>query len=63
MSNDKKDIIQNMLLSVAKALGSDLLENMAFLGGCATGLHVTDAVTMNVACHPTCSFRTHPYPS
>lgn len=47
MSIDKKDVIKSMLINVAEALGSDLLDSVAFLGGCATGLHVTDAATMN----------------
>jgi len=47
MSIDKKDVIKSMLINVAEALGSDLLDSVAFLGGCATGLHVTVAATMN----------------
>lgn len=47
MSEDKNQVIHGMLLKVAKALGPELLENMAFLGGCATGLHVTDDATKN----------------
>ncbi len=34
-----------MLLTVAKALGKELLNDVAFLGGCATGLLLTDEAT------------------
>lgn len=34
-----------MLRQVAKALGSDLLEEVAFVGGCTTGLLLTDPFT------------------
>lgn len=34
-----------MIAAVARALGPDLLARMAFLGGCATGLLITDEVT------------------
>ena len=34
-----------MLVVVAKALGDDLLQQVAFVGGCTTGLLVTDAIT------------------
>jgi hypothetical protein len=34
-----------MIEKVARALGADLLVNVAFLGGCATGLLVTDELT------------------
>jgi len=34
-----------MLVLVAKALGDDLLNEVAFLGGCTTGLLLTDEVT------------------
>lgn len=47
MNVSKNQVIENMLLQVANALGADLLEDMAFLGGCATGLHITDASTLN----------------
>ncbi len=33
------------MLSVAKALGDELLLQVAFVGGCTTGLLITDAVT------------------
>lgn len=31
--------------SVAKALGEDIIKNVAFVGGCTTALHVTDSFT------------------
>ena len=34
-----------MIAAVAEALGPDLLTRMAFLGGCATGLLITDELT------------------
>ncbi len=37
--------LEAMLILVAKALGSQLLQQVAFVGGCATGLLVTDKVT------------------
>lgn len=33
---------QNMIAKVAEALGEELLQRMAFLGGCTTGLFITD---------------------
>ena len=36
---------QGILVLVAKALGDDLLQEVAFLGGCTTGLLLTDEVT------------------
>jgi len=36
---------QGMLVLVAKALGDGLLQEVAFLGGCTTGLLLTDEVT------------------
>ena len=38
MSN--REIQRQMLKSVAKALGDDLLQKVAFVGGCTTGLLV-----------------------
>ena len=37
---------QDMLILVAKALGDDLLKDVAFLCGCTTGLLLTDKATM-----------------
>lgn len=37
--------LHEMLVLVAKALGDDLLLEVAFLGGCTTGLLLTDEVT------------------
>ena len=34
-----------MIETVAKALGDDLLPKVAFVGGCATSLLVTDTIT------------------
>ncbi|WP_229690146.1 hypothetical protein [Xanthomonas oryzae] len=39
------DIQQHMLARVAQALGPDLLPDVAFVGGCTTGLLMTDAVS------------------
>lgn len=38
--------LYGMLVMVARALGEDLLREVAFLGGCTTGLLVTDKVSM-----------------
>ncbi|WP_051088781.1 hypothetical protein [Lamprocystis purpurea] len=40
-----------MIATVARALGAELLERVAFLGGCATGLLVTDEVTREAIRH------------
>lgn len=37
--------LHGMLLEVAKALGPDLCQQMTFVGGCTTGLLLTDAFT------------------
>lgn len=37
--------LQEMLTMVAEALGDELLREVAFVGGCATGLLLTDEVT------------------
>ncbi len=37
--------LQAMLLEVATALGPDLRRQMTFVGGCTTGLLLTDAFT------------------
>ncbi len=37
--------LETMLILVAKALGTQLLQQVAFVGGCATGLLITDKVT------------------
>lgn len=34
--------LHEMLVMVARALGDDLLKEVAFLGGCTTGLLLTD---------------------
>jgi predicted nucleotidyltransferase len=39
------DQLKQILSEVALALGSDLLKEMAFVGGCTTGLHITDEFT------------------
>ncbi|WP_265497888.1 hypothetical protein, partial [Providencia rustigianii] len=36
---------KEMLLTVAKALGNELLQQVIFVGGCTTGLFVTDEFT------------------
>lgn len=38
-------VLEAMLSTVAKALGDDLRQKVIFVGGCATGLLVTDTVT------------------
>ena len=38
---------KEMILLVADHLGSDLLEEIAFVGGSTTGLHITDKFTQN----------------
>ena len=37
--------LEDMLVTVAQALGDELLQQVVFVGGCTTGLLVTDAVT------------------
>lgn len=37
--------LRGMIETVAHALGNDLLSEVAFVGGCTTGLLVTDEVT------------------
>ena len=37
--------LEDMLVVVARALGEDLLQQVAFVGGCTTGLLITDKVT------------------
>jgi hypothetical protein len=37
--------LNEMLVMVTRALGDDLLKEVAFLGGCTTGLLLTDEVT------------------
>ncbi|MCV6624137.1 MAG: hypothetical protein OIF51_20555 [Cellvibrionaceae bacterium] len=39
------DVLQGMLEAVAEALGPELREQMTFVGGCTTGLLLTDDVT------------------
>lgn len=43
--NDSK----NRLSLVAKALGDDLLKQVAFVGGCTTGLFLTDQFTKDLS--------------
>lgn len=38
-------LLKNMIATVARALGDKLLQEVAFVGGCATGLLVTDTFT------------------
>lgn len=42
------NLLHKMLVEVATALGDDLLEEVAFLGGCTTGLLLTDKATKEV---------------
>ena len=39
-------ILQRMLENVAKALGPELCQQMTFVGGCTTGLLLTDEYSM-----------------
>lgn len=41
----------SMLIEVARALGPDLLKQMTFVGGCTTGLLLTDEVTREQVRH------------
>lgn len=41
----------SMLIEVARALGPDLLKRMTFVGGCTTGLLLTDEVTREQVRH------------
>lgn len=41
----KLDHLKAMVREVAVALGEDILKEVAFLGGCATALHITDPMT------------------
>lgn len=43
------DEAKKMLLMVAKALGSDLLADVAFVGGCTTSLLITDEFSLEAA--------------
>lgn len=36
------NLLKEMLLKVATALGDELIKSMVFVGGCTTGLLVTD---------------------
>src|SRR5690606_42125350 len=36
---------RDMIIMVAKALGADVVPQVAFVGGCTTGLLITDAMT------------------
>ena len=42
---------RQMLIRVAEALGADLLQQMAFVGGCTTGLLLTDAFSLEQVRH------------
>jgi hypothetical protein len=42
---DTWNTLQSMLLNVATALGDDLLPRVAFVGGCTTGLLLTDSTS------------------
>ncbi|WP_257279624.1 MULTISPECIES: hypothetical protein [unclassified Endozoicomonas] len=42
---------QQMLIRVATALGAELLQQMAFVGGCTTGLLLTDAFSLEQVRH------------
>ena len=37
--------LEQMLIMVANALGDEMLQQVAFVGGCTTGLLLTDKVT------------------
>ncbi len=41
--------LEQMLMVVAQALGDDLLQQVVFVGGCATSLLITDKVTPGFA--------------
>jgi hypothetical protein len=43
------DEAKKMLLMVAKALGPDLLADVAFVGGCKTSLLITDEFSLEAA--------------
>ena len=40
-------IHKDMIMQVANKLGRDLIEDVAFVGGSTTGLHITDQYTLN----------------
>ncbi len=40
------DHMEGMIATVAKALGPELCQQVVFVGGCTTALHVTDPVTL-----------------
>lgn len=42
---------REMLKQIASALGADLCQKMAFVGGCTTGLFITDAYTLEQIRH------------
>ncbi len=44
--------LQAMLCLVAKALGPDLCQQMTFVGGCTTGLLLTDDYTVSKCAVP-----------
>ncbi|MEX9908463.1 hypothetical protein AB7W14_05495 [Providencia rettgeri] len=43
--SEKVNLQKSMLLVVADALGEELLAQVVFVGGCTTGLLVTDEYT------------------
>lgn len=45
MTTSNFDSLREMIVHVAEALGSDLLEQTAFVGGVTTGLLITDDYT------------------
>jgi hypothetical protein len=47
----KKEEHESMIASVARAIGSDLCNQVAFVGGCTTSLFVTDAFALEQVRH------------
>lgn len=41
------DHMEGMIATVAKALGPELCQQVVFVGGCTTALHITDNVTLD----------------
>ncbi|MBB1487540.1 hypothetical protein [Oceanospirillum sediminis] len=48
---DNYALHQQMLIQVAKALGADLLDQVTFVGGCTTGLLITDELILEQVRH------------
>ena len=42
MKDNTYNLLKEMIITVAKALGDDMLKEVAFVGGCTTGLLLTD---------------------